>query len=293
MTLELLFLGTGTSAGVPMIGCPCEVCRSHDPRDRRTRPSVLIRYPTSSNIADPGTPDTIPTHRQYLVDTSPELRTQMIRHDIDRIDGVMFTHTHADHVCGIDDLRRFNAVMKSPLTIYTEQTALDALHSMFAYIFEPKKHNLDNTFVPTLIPKRIEVGVALELEGAQWTPLRLMHGRRPILGFRVDYGTAAPRASLAYCTDVSNFPPKTYPLLENLDVLVIDALRYRHHPTHLTVDQALEVIDQVKPRRAYLTHIAHDISHADLEAKLPEHVFLAFDGLTVDVHSVRQNELST
>ena len=303
MALELLFLGTGTSAGVPMIGCGCDVCRSHDPRDNRTRPSVLIRYPLpggSQSDAPADQPE--PPGRcvcQYLIDTAPDLRTQMIRHDIKHLDGVLYTHTHADHVYGIDDLRRFNAVMQRPLAVYAERSAHEVLRSMFSYIFEPHKHaNGDKTFVPILLPELIDAGMPLELNGARWTPLRLLHGRRAILGFRVDYraagfvdggadgggdGGSGGVSSLAYCTDVSSIPPETYPLLEGLDVLVIDALRYLHHPTHMTVDRALETIEQVKPRRAYLTHIAHDIQHADLEAKLPEHVFLAFDGLTVDV----------
>jgi len=294
MPLELLFLGTGTSAGVPMIGCHCDVCQSHDPRDQRTRPSVLVRYPhedASASLGQAGNQETSrPACRQFLIDTSPEMRIQLIRHQIDRIDGVLFTHTHADHIFGIDDLRRFNAVMKSPVLVYAEQTTLDALRSMFSYIFEPHKHvNTDKTFVPNLIPQLIEAETPISLGTARWTPLRLMHGRREILGFRVDYSkndVHASPASIAYCTDVSGIPPQTYSLLQDLDVLVIDALRYRHHPTHMTVDQALEAIDQIKPRRAYLTHIAHDIRHADLEAKLPEHVFLAFDGLTVDVAAV-------
>ena len=316
MSLELLFLGTGTSAGVPMIGCKCDVCHSTDPRDRRSRPSVLIRYPrweapnphsrprSTERVGDPP-----PTVCQWLIDTAPEMRSQMIRHQIDRLDGVFYTHSHADHVFGLDDLRRFNAVMKTPLDIYTEPDTLRRLQSMFYYIFEPHR-NVNQSFVATLIPQEITVGEAMLLHGARWTPLRLLHGRLPILGFRVDYPGSfddthdlsanahdldgiessanpglhlqSPRSgSLAYCTDVSSIPPETYPLLEGLDILVIDALRYRHHPTHLTVDQALEIIDRVKPRRAYLTHIAHDIQHADLEARLPEHVFLAFDGLVL------------
>lgn len=279
MPLELLFLGTGTSAGIPMIGCDCQVCRSHDPRDQRTRPSVMIRYPDLTAQDTPAT-------RQYLIDTPPELRIQMIRHRIDRIDGVLFTHTHADHVFGLDDMRRFNVVMRTSLPAYADQNSLDALRKMFSYVFEPEKHSFDNTFVPNLIPQLLEAGKAIDLGGARWTPVRLLHGRRPILGFRIDYpatGEDEPGGSLAYCTDVSSIPPETYPLLEDLDVLVIDALRYRHHPTHMTVDQALGAVEQIKPRRAYFTHIAHDIQHADLESRLPEHVYLAFDGLTLDV----------
>ncbi len=292
MSLELLFLGTGTSAGVPMIGCDCDVCRSTDPRDQRTRPSVLIRYPDPSPAPRryDGSPVPASPPRQFLIDAGPDMRVQLIRHRVHRLDGVLFTHTHADHVMGIDDLRRINAVMNGPVQIYAEPAALQTLRAMFFYIFESHR-NVNSSFVATLIPQPIKPAQPLDLFGARWTPIRLLHGRLPILGFRVDYPAdpADPDAathSLAYCTDVSGIPPETYPLLRDLDVLVVDALRYHHHPTHMTVDQALGVIEQLGPRRAYLTHVAHDIQHADLEARLPDHVFLAFDGLTVDVPSI-------
>ena len=267
MSLELLFLGSGTSAGIPMIGCDCRVCRSDDPRDQRTRPSVLIRYPGN----EPG------TSHQFLIDTAPEMRIQVIRHAITRIDGVLITHPHADHIFGLDDLRRFNVVMQGPIDLHAEEATLQRLQSIFGYIFEPHT-NLNQSFVANLVPHPIKVGTAMTLCAARWTPLRLMHGRLPILGFRVDRG----RESLAYCTDASGIPPETYPLLEDLDVLIIDALRYRHHPTHFTVDQALQQIEQLRPKRAYLTHMAHDILHADLESRLPKNVFLSYDGLVVN-----------
>ena len=270
MGLELLFLGTGTSAGVPMIGCDCDVCRSHDPRDQRTRPSVLIRYPSADGHQT----------RQFLIDTTPELRTQMIRHQIHRIDGVLITHAHADHIFGLDDIRRFNAVMDAPIDLYADSDTLDRLHRIFGYIFDPTG-NVNPSFVAKLSPFELRCNKTIELQEASWTPIRLLHGRLPILGFRIDLGTE----SLAYCTDVSRIPPETYPLLRDLDVLVIDALRFKHHPTHLTVDQALEQINQIKPQRAYLTHLAHDIMHAELEPRLPEHVFLSFDGLVVSCGS--------
>lgn len=271
MSLELLFLGSGTSAGVPLIGCECEVCRSSDPRDQRTRASVVVRYPDAGDVGRD-------EHmiRQFMIDTTPEMRMQVLRHRIMRIDGVLFTHAHADHIFGLDDLRRFNAAMDRAIDIYAEAPVMERFFEIFSYVFEPHK-NVNDSFIPQLIANRLEPEGVLDLHGARWTPLRLLHGRLPILGFRVDW----EGQSLAYCTDVSRIVPETYPLLEGLDVLVLDALRYRHHPTHMTVDQALEQIDRIRPGRAYLTHIAHDISHADLEPRLPEHVFLAFDGLSV------------
>lgn len=269
MPLELIFLGTGTSAGVPMIGCECPVCRSDDPRDQRSRASVLIRYP-----------DTAGRPRQYLIDTAPEMRQQVIRQRIDRIDGVLFTHSHADHIFGLDDLRRFNAVMKAPIDIHAERDVIDRLRGMFSYIFEPHK-NVNQSFVAALIPHAVTPGEPIDLFGTTWTPIRLLHGRLPIVGYRIDHGGE----SIAYCTDVSSIPPESFPLLGGLDVLVIDALRYRHHPTHMTVDQALDVIDRVQPRRAYLTHIAHDILHADLSPKLPENVLLPYDGLAITANA--------
>ncbi len=270
MSLQLLFLGTGTSAGVPMIGCDCEVCRSPDPRDKRDRPSVLISYPDHSDAAYTG-------QRRLLIDATAEIRPAAVRHGIDRVDGVLITHAHADHVFGLDDLRRFNLVMGGPLDLYGDEATHQTLVAMFHYIFRPQD-NVNKSFVPQFVQKTVGPGKPFDLFGATWTPLLLLHGRQQILGFRVDIGGS----SLAYCTDVSRFPPETYPLLEGLDVFVVDALRYRHHPTHLTVDQALGVIDQVKPGRAYLTHIAHDIKHADLEFKLPEGVYLPHDGLVVE-----------
>ncbi len=273
MGLELLFLGTGTSAGVPMIGCRCAVCSSSDPRDHRTRPSVLVCYPPAEPGGQP---------RRYLIDTAPEMRMQLVRHQIERVDAVLYTHAHADHILGIDDLRRINAVTQNHLDIYGDERTLGVLSSMFRYIFE-SHNNVNQTFVATLNPSLLAPGRPLELTGAKWTPVRLHHGRLDVLGFRVDYpgGDGAPAGALAYCTDTSAIPEETYAQLTGLDVLVIDGLRYREHPTHMTVEQALAAIARIKPRRAYLTHIAHDISHAELEPKLPENVFLAYDGLVV------------
>lgn len=282
MSLQLIFMGTGTSAGVPMIGCECAVCRSDDPRDQRTRPSVLIRYPGGDGSS---TRSSEPPYRDLLIDTTPDLRVQAMREHLMRLDAVLYTHAHADHILGIDDLRRFNAVMQAPLPIYAEPRVLEALAAMFAYIFNSAR-NVNPSFVAQLLPHVLEVQQPLDLYGAEWTPIRLLHGRLPILGFRIERSGR----SIAYCTDVSSLPPAAFEQLQDLDVLVIDALRYRHHPTHMTVDQALEVIDRLQPGQAYLTHISHDIRHAELEPRLPENVFVAYDGLKVTLESSSSGE---
>jgi len=281
MALELIFLGSGTSAGVPMIGCGCAVCRSDDPRDRRDRPSVLIRYDDPACRIDEKHSTFNPKqigHRQILIDTSPEMRQQMLRESISRLDAVVFTHAHADHTFGLDDLRRFNATMDTAIDLHAEPDVIDQLKVTFRYIFEPHT-NVNKSFIANLIAHPIDAERTMDFFGATWTPLRLMHGRLPVLGYRIDHGGR----SIAYCTDVSTIPPETYLKLQNLDVLVLDGLRYRHHPTHLTVDRALEIIDELQPKQAFLTHIAHDISHADLSPRLPQGVQLAYDGLSIEL----------
>jgi len=270
MALELIILGSGTSAGVPMIGCSCDVCCSTDPRNDRTRASALIRSDDPDSPADDNA-------WAWLIDTATEMRQQIIREDIHRIDGVLYTHGHADHVFGLDDLRRFNAVMDQPIDLRAEHTVVEQFQRMFPYVFAPHT-SVNPSFVAQLVASPIEPGTAVELGNTLWTPVRLMHGRLPILGFRID----GPRHEcIGYCTDVSTIPPESYPLLQGLDVLVIDALRYRHHPTHMSVEQALSVIEELKPRLALLTHIAHDIDHATLTAELPDGVRIAHDGLRV------------
>lgn len=271
MPLSLEFLGTGTSAGVPMIGCEqadC-ACRSTDPRDRRDRCSVVIRYNDASG-----------KQRQYLIDTSPDLRWQAIRAGLSRIDAVLYTHHHMDHILGIDDLRRFNAVMDSAIEVHAEHRVHEAIGKMFPHIFESHK-NINKSFVPRLIQVPFTAGEPFDMHGSAWTPVRLMHGRLPIVGFRVDHGPPEDRSSIAYCTDVSALPPESYKQLAGLDVLVIDGLRDRHHPTHMTIEQACQIIDELEPKQAYLTHMAHDMIHAELDARLPEHISPAYDGLTV------------
>lgn len=262
MSLTVTLLGTGTSTGIPIIGCDCETCQSHDPRDRRDRPGAMVSYETGGE-----------THN-VLIDTPTDLRHQLIRHGVSRVAAIVYTHNHADHVFGLDDMRRVNAVMGAPIDIYGEPATIDWIKVSFSYVFQPQA-NPNQSWVPQLTPHTVGPGDTITIAGRDWLPLRLMHGKIPILGYRVE--------SFAYCTDCSEIPPETMAQLADLDVLVIDALRHRPHPTHQTIERALEVVDQLKPRRTYFTHIAHDIRHAELEPKLPEHVYLAYDGLTIEV----------
>ncbi|MBC7784695.1 MAG: MBL fold metallo-hydrolase [Burkholderiales bacterium] len=254
-SLQLLFLGSGTSAGVPMIGCKCAVCASTDPHDHRTRPSVVIDY----------------NGKRILVDTTPELRLQCLANKVESIDAVVYTHGHADHIMGLDDVRRFNAIRQGPLDIWADAPTHETLTRCFGYAFREPDPS-ERVFRPHLIRRQIEG--RFEIEGVTWTPIPLLHGRMPVLGFRV--------GAMAYCTDVSEVPESSYEHLYNLDVLVIDALAWHEHPTHLSIDQALRVVDRVKPQRTYFTHIAHGLAHAATNQKLPSGVQLAHDGLLVE-----------
>ncbi|MBA4029033.1 MAG: MBL fold metallo-hydrolase [Planctomyces sp.] len=282
LAMRFTFLGTGTSAGVPCIACDCPVCTSPDPRDQRSRTGAALSW------TDPhGRPRTV------LIDATPDLRLQAVHARLRRCDAVLFTHNHVDHTFGLDEVRRFNAVQRSPIDVWAEDHTMDHLRRVYAHIFE-RQRNVNDSFVATLIPRRLEPLTPIDLWGLRVTPLRLLHGRLPVLGFRFDLppaparrGPAAGRAHtpvfpLAYCTDVSAIPPETYPHLEGLGTLCLDALRKRHHPTHLTLDQAVEIAGRLAPARALFIHIAHDLPHAATCAELPEPMSLAHDGLTLE-----------
>lgn len=253
-TVGLLFLGSGTSAGVPMIGCSCSVCTSSDPKDKRTRASVVIEY----------------HGKHVLVDTTPELRLQCLANQVHWIDAVVYTHAHADHIMGLDDVRRFNAIRKGPLDIWADSATFDALDKAFGYAFCPPDPSA-RVFRPHL-QKRLIQG-PFDIEGVTWIPVPLLHGSMPVLGFRV--------GKLAYCTDVSFVPEPSYERLMGLDVLVIDALAWHEHPTHFSIAQAMDVVERVRPKQTYFTHIAHGLAHAETNQKLPAHVRLAYDGLRI------------
>lgn len=254
--MNVLFLGTGTSHGIPMIGCRCAVCRSSDPRDTRSRPSILVTLASSARI---------------LIDTATDLRAQALRFGVDRVDAVLYTHSHADHILGLDETRRFNVLGRGPLPLFADAETLADLRRVFLYAFEPT--GVEGGGVPALAPFRI--AGPFTLFGQETVPVPLLHGRRPILGFRM--------GRFAYLTDCSAIPDESWPLLTGLDVVVLDALRDRPHPTHFTVAQAVEAAERIGARRTYLTHLCHDLGHAALLARLPSGIEPAHDGLEVAV----------
>ncbi|HLH38586.1 MAG TPA: MBL fold metallo-hydrolase [Bryobacteraceae bacterium] len=256
--ISITVLGSGTSAGVPTIGCSCAVCASADPRDRRLRPSILLRY----------------DGRAVLVDTSPDFREQALRARIERVDAIIYTHAHADHILGLDDVRPFNYRQKQAIPLYGDEATLEAIQRVFRYAFtdEPSESTRPRLELKTLN------GEPFHVFGIEFTPLRLPHGKTSqVLGFR--FGAAA------YLTDHSDIPETVKAKLQGLDVLFLDALRHRPHPTHSTVEQSLAWVAELKPRRAFFTHICHDLPHAATEAALPPHVRLAYDGLEINVDS--------
>ena len=253
--MEITFLGTGTSHGVPMIGCECSTCRSDDPRDSRLRPSVFVR-------GDAGT--------SVLIDAGPDLRAQALKHRITRVDAIVFTHGHADHILGLDDVRRFNAVLGQPMTLYGDAVTLDEIRRTFAYVFDEKVPRGGG--IPQLDLAVIKGPFAIgELP---FVPIPLWHGPRQILGLRI--------GRFAYLTDCNRIPDASLALLQGLDVLVLDALRERTHPTHFTLDEAVKAATLIGARRTYFTHMAHDLRHAPTCARLPEGMELAYDALVVD-----------
>ena len=251
---RVTFLGTGTSAGVPVIGCDCSTCRSDDPRDQRLRPSIIVEVNGGGRL---------------LVDAATDLRQQALAHGIDRIDALLFTHAHADHVFGLDDTRRFTMLSGEPLPCYATADTWKSLRQTFSYAFEPPQQGGG---VPRLAPR--EINGPFECAGLRVVPDPLWHGRLQILGF--SFG------AFAYLTDCNGLPEEAWALLEGVDTLVIDALRNRPHSTHFTVAEALEAIVRIAPRRAYLTHICHDLPHAATNMRLPGGVELAYDGLVLD-----------
>jgi phosphoribosyl 1,2-cyclic phosphate phosphodiesterase len=252
----VVFLGTGTSHGVPMVGCECDVCRSTDPRDQRSRPSIYVE-------CDDGT--------GLLVDTTPDLRLQALRHGLRRVDAILYTHAHADHIMGLDEVRRFNALNGGPIPAYGDEPTIADLRRIFAYAFDPDRPRGGG--VPDLRLSVLRGACCIGRQDVLPVPVR--HGTRTIYGFRL--------GAFAYLTDCGGVPDSSMPLLAGLDTLVLDALRHRPHPTHLSLAQALALSRRIGARATYFTHIAHDLGHAATSLQLPAGTALAYDGLVLQL----------
>jgi len=252
MKATLTVLGSGTSMGVPTIGCGCRVCTSSDPHDRRTRPSILLEYGDCA----------------VLIDSTPDFREQALREKIQRIDAVLYTHAHADHILGLDDLRPLT-FKRDKVPLYADDQTASIIERMFSYVFDPESTYSTR---PQVTLQRLNG--TLELFGAKFIPLRVLHGDTEITAYR--FGSAA------YLTDFSNIPEATMAALDGLDVLFLDALRRRPHPTHSSLDGSLKIVETLNPKRAFFVHMSHDLGHEETNRSLPEHVRLAYDGLKLE-----------
>lgn len=252
---SILVLGSGTSVGVPMVGCRCQVCTSPDPRDKRLRPSVLLR---------------LGEHR-ILIDTAPDFRYQALRFALDRIDAILYTHSHADHILGLDDVRPFNFMQRGEIPIYASAESLHVIERTFQYVFDASPSQSSRPRLSLHCFENEPIYVA----GFHIEPVRASHGKGVVYGFR--FGDSA------YMTDHSEIPPESLSRLAGLDVLFLDALRHNPHPTHSTVDASLKTVELLRPKRAFFTHISHDLLHASVEARLPPGVRLAYDGLEIPI----------
>ena len=254
---QLVFLGTGTSVGVPMIGCDCATCRSDNPKNNRTRCSLVLGLPEGN----------------LLIDTAPDLRHQLLREQIGIIHATLYTHEHADHIFGLDDLRLFQFYLGGPVPLYCEEHVEERIRKSYDYAFS----NVTRTHAgaaPALTFERITTE-PFEVLGARVTPLRLHHGNFPVLGFRF--------GNVAYCTDTNDIPAESMALLEDLDVLILDALRHKPHATHFGLAQAVDIAQKLRPKRTLLTHMSHDLEHEATNAELPAGIELAWDGLQVEL----------
>ncbi len=257
--MRVVLLGSGTSTGVPVVGCTCPVCRSGHPGNERTRASAWLRW-----VSDDG------VERSVVLDTGPDFRQQALREGIERLDAVLFTHAHADHILGLDDVRPYNFRQKKALDCFGSDATLAQVRSTFAYAFDGPG---EGGGVPQIALR--EIDGAFDLFDRRVVPVPVLHGSREVLGFRL--------GGFAYVTDVSRIPPASLDLLGGLEVLILGALRYRPHPTHQSIEEALGLLETLAPGQAYLTHLAHDVDAARLEIDLPRSVALGYDGLSFQI----------
>jgi len=262
--MKITVLGSGTSSGIPVIGCTCDICGSTDPKDKRLRSSVFIDLGISHDASI----------RYILIDVGPDFREQALRYKLPRIDAVLFTHAHADHIFGLDDIRIFNFKQKAPIPIYADRRTGEALYRIFGYCFfkDPK---YEGGGVPSLILNNITPGKSFKLGEFSIIPFQIFHGNTPILAYKI--------GGFAYLTDCSKIPDESFEHLQNLELLIVSGLRHREHPTHFTISNAINFIESVGPKKAYLTHIAHEVSHETTNNSVLKEtsgrVELAYDGL--------------
>jgi len=255
--MKITFLGTGTSQGVPVIGCQCKVCQSADTRDNRLRSSLMLEF----------------DDKRYIIDSGPDFRAQMLRKNISKIDGILYTHEHADHTAGLDDIRPLYFSRNKPVPIYAQQRVIDDLRRRFDYIFR-KENRYPGA--PEVAVNIVEETQSFQLAGKSVIPIPVLHGSLPILGYRI--------ADVAYITDAKTIPKAGMDLLQDLDVLIINALHHRPHKMHMNLKESLAIIAKLHPKKAYLVHVSHHMGlHGETEKKLPENVVMAYDGLTIDL----------
>ena len=248
-------LGVGSSAGTPVVGCSCAACSSTDPRNKRTRCSSIITLDSGENI---------------LIDTGPDLRNQSLRENIQRVDAVLYTHTHADHLHGIDDLRAFCQIQRKQIPLYAKADAVTHITQKFGYVLREPSNFWD---LPVLCIEPVDS--TFTLFGVRITPIPVMHGKSHIFGYRI--------GNIAYLTDVSEIPESSFPLLEGLDVILLDCLRETSHPTHINIEQSLAYISRINAQQSYMIHMTHELEYISLAKKLPMGVFVGFDGLKLQI----------
>ncbi len=260
-------LGSGTSSGVPLIGCSCATCTSSDPRDRRLRTSAMLRFTDAHEHP-----------RTLLLDVGPDHRQQALRHGIVRADAILLSHSHVDHVWGLDEVRRYNALMGSSISVYGDERTISDVRRVYSHIFD-RSHNTNDSFVADLCAIRVAPGESIDLHGVRATAIGMQHGRLPILAWRLDAtGAMFP---LIYATDVNCIPTDAWESMRGARTLVIDALRFRSHPTHFTIEEAIAAAQRVGADRTVFVHMTHDVLHARDAAALPAGIEFGFDGLAL------------
>ena len=252
MQAQIVILGSGTSMGVPTLGCACRGCTSGDPHDRRTRPSIAIQWEDHT----------------VVIDTGPDFRQQALREGLTHVDAVLYTHSHADHILGLDDLRPLSFLEKEKIPLYADDAAAKVIERVFNYTFDP-----DALYATRARVEMHRLNASVAIQGKIFERVPLIHGEMEVAGFR--FGNAA------YLTDMNDIPRSSLPLLRELDVLILDALRREPHPSHATLDQALEFVRLIEPRQAFFTHMSHDLLHDETNRGLPQHIRLAYDGLHI------------